>query len=223
MVITALVALAVVAPPLVVELAARVSAYPDDRLRHPQPSTVVLDRDGHALASYTADDGRWYLPLEQGAHGRWLPLAVEAVEDARFRSHAGVDWFAAYAAVGQNAMAGRVVRGSSTITMQVERLRYKKVHGRIANNGVFLQLVIGDPWFDWLRPMGQMVLLIDERMEDKNAPLGVNEGSALLNRSRELLRADANGDAFQRLYYQALQLSPELALLHGQVSKTHRS
>ena len=71
------------------------------------------------------------------------------------------------------------------------------MHGRIANNGVFLQLVIGDPWFDWLRPMGQMVLLIDERMEDKDAPLGVGEASALLNRSRELLRADTNGDAFQ--------------------------
>ena len=107
--------------------------------------------------------------------------------------------------------------------LQVERLRYEKVHGRIANNGLFLQLVIGDPWFDWLRPMGQMVLLIDERMEDKDAPLGAGEGGALLNRSRELLRADANGDAFQRLYYQALELSPELAVLHGQVSKTHRS
>ena len=106
--------------------------------------------------------------------------------------------------------------------LHVERLRYEKVHGRIANNGVFLQLVIGDPWFDWLRPMGQMVLLIDERMEDKDAPLGVSEGAALLARSREMLRADAGGDAFQRLYYQALQTSPELAVLHGQVSKTHR-
>ena len=107
--------------------------------------------------------------------------------------------------------------------LHVERLRYEKVHGRIANNGLFLQLVIGDPWFDWLRPMGQMVLLIDERMEDKDAALSASEASALLNRSRELLRADANGDAFQRLYYQALQLSPELAVLHGQVAKTHRS
>lgn len=106
--------------------------------------------------------------------------------------------------------------------LQVERLRYEKVHGRIANNGLFLQLAIGDPWFDWLRPMGQMVLLIDERMEDKESPLGAGEASALLSRSRELLRADASGDAFQRLYYQALQLSPELAVLHGQVSKTHR-
>lgn len=107
--------------------------------------------------------------------------------------------------------------------LQVERIRYEKVHGRIANNGLFLQLAIGDPWFDWLRPMGQMVLLIDERMEDKESVLGVGEASALLSRSRELLRADANGDAFQRLYYQALQLSPELAVLHGQVSKAHRS
>lgn len=107
--------------------------------------------------------------------------------------------------------------------LHVERVRYEKVHGRIANNGLFLQLVIGDPWFDWLRPMGQMVLLIDERMEDEEAPLGTSESAALLARARELLRADANGDAFQRLYSQALQLSPDLAFLHGQVSKTHRS
>lgn len=106
--------------------------------------------------------------------------------------------------------------------LQVERVRYEKVHGRIANNGLFLQLAIGDPWFDWLRPMGQMVLLIDERMEDKDKPLSVSEASALLTRARELLTADASGDAFQRLYYQALQLSPELAVLHGQVARTHR-
>lgn len=107
--------------------------------------------------------------------------------------------------------------------LHVERIRYEKVHGRIANNGLFLQLAIGDPWFDWLRPMGQMVLLIDERMEDKEEPLGTSEATALLTRGRELLRADAEGDAFQRLYYQALQLSPELAVLHGQVAKTHRA
>lgn len=107
--------------------------------------------------------------------------------------------------------------------LHVERLRYEKVHGRIANNGLFLQLAIGDPWFDWLRPMGQMVLLVDERMEDKEQPLDSNEASALLSRARELLRADSSGDAFQRLYYQALQMSPELAVLHGQVAKSHRA
>lgn len=107
--------------------------------------------------------------------------------------------------------------------LHVERLRYEKVHGRIANNGLFLQLAIGDPWFDWLRPMGQMVLLIDERMEDKQSRLSAGEATALLTRARELLRADASGDAFQRLYYQALQLSPDLAVVHGQVAKASRS
>jgi hypothetical protein len=106
--------------------------------------------------------------------------------------------------------------------LHAERVRYEKVHGRIANNGLFLQLVIGDPWFDWLRPMGQMVLLIDERTEDKDNVLRAGEASALIARAREMLRADESGDAFQRLYFQALQSSPELAVLHSQVAKNHR-
>lgn len=115
-----------IGPPLAVECAARWLPYPAAGLSQPQPSTVVFDRTGQALASFTADDGRWYLPIAAGEYGRWLPLAVEAVEDARFRSHRGVDWCAAFTAAAQNAMAGRVVRGSSTITMQVERLRYPR-------------------------------------------------------------------------------------------------
>jgi hypothetical protein len=78
--------------------------------------------------------------------------------------------------------------------------------------------VINDPWFDWLRPMAQLVLLIDERTSDKKQILGSAEARALLDRGRALLRADAEGDAFQRLYYQALQSSPALAVLTRQVA-----
>lgn len=102
--------------------------------------------------------------------------------------------------------------------LEAERVRYEKARGRVPNNTAFLQLVINDPWFDWLRPMAQMVLLIDERLSDKQAPLGHEEGRALFGRARELLRADPEGDAFQRLYADALQHSPALAVLAGQVS-----
>ncbi|MBP6773306.1 MAG: hypothetical protein KA154_09935 [Gemmatimonadaceae bacterium] len=102
--------------------------------------------------------------------------------------------------------------------LQVERLRYEKARGRIANNSAFLQLVISDPWFDWLRPMAQLVLLIDERTSDKKSVLGGTEGKALLDRARGLLRADAEGDAFQRLYHDAVQSSPEMAVLARQVA-----
>ncbi|HEY0931702.1 MAG TPA: hypothetical protein VGE27_17395 [Gemmatimonas sp.] len=108
----------------------------------------------------------------------------------------------------------RVHRG----LLHVERERYEKVKGRLANNSAFLQVVINDPWFDWLRPMAQLVLLIDERLADKKAPLGAAEAQALFDRSRLLLQADSEGDAFQRLYYQAVQHSPDLAVLARQVA-----
>ena len=102
--------------------------------------------------------------------------------------------------------------------LAVERLRYERVRGRVANNSAFLQLVISDPWFDWLRPMAQLVLMIDERTSDKKSVLGVTEARALLDRANGLLRADADGDAFQRLYYDAVQASPDLAVLARQVA-----
>ena len=102
--------------------------------------------------------------------------------------------------------------------LAAERVRYEKARGRIANNSAFLQLVIADPWFDWLRPMAQLVLMIDERTSDKKAPLGTNEARSLLDRARALLRADAEGDAFQRLFFDAVQASPDLAVLARQIA-----
>jgi hypothetical protein len=66
--------------------------------------------------------------------------------------------------------------------------------------------------------MAQLVLLIDERTSDKKSVLGGTEGKALLDRARGLLRADAEGDAFQRLYHDAVQSSPEMAVLARQVA-----
>ena len=102
--------------------------------------------------------------------------------------------------------------------LAAERIRYEKVRGRVANNSAFLQLVIADPWFDWLRPMAQLVLMIDERTSDKKSILGTAEAGALLDRAKGLLRADAEGDAFQRLFFDAVQASPELAVLARQVA-----
>lgn len=105
--------------------------------------------------------------------------------------------------------------------LAVERVRYERVHGRVANNSAFLQLVIANPWFEWLRPMAQLVLLIDERTMDKKAPLGSGEADLLIGRSRAMLRADAQGDAFQRLYAAAITEFPEIAPLAQKVEAAH--
>ncbi|MCC7058680.1 MAG: monofunctional biosynthetic peptidoglycan transglycosylase [Burkholderiaceae bacterium] len=68
-------------------------------------------------------------PKRQLEH-RWVPYArisphlkraVIAAEDANFTEHDGVDWDAIERAYEQNRRRGRVVRGGSTITMQLAK------------------------------------------------------------------------------------------------------
>ena len=48
-----------------------------------------------------------------------------------------------------------------------ERVSYERVHGRIETNGAFFQLVLGDAWFAWLRPLSQLMVKIDELSEEE--------------------------------------------------------
>jgi hypothetical protein len=97
--------------------------------------------------------------------------------------------------------------------LEAERLRYEAVNGPVPNNMVFLQLVIDDPWFEWLRPMAQLVLLIDEKASDKQTPLGADEAAELYRQGRSLLTPDAAGEPFQRLFHDAVEASQKLAVL----------
>lgn len=51
----------------------------------------------------------------------WLKRAVIAAEDARFTQHHGIDWEALRKAFEENAEAGHVVRGGSTISQQLAK------------------------------------------------------------------------------------------------------
>ena len=57
-----------------------------------------------------------------------------------------------------------------------ERVSYERVHGRIPSNGAFLQLVLGDAWFAWLRPLSQLMVKLDELMREAQKVPGI--GSA---------------------------------------------
>lgn len=88
----------------------------------PETSVTVLDRHGALLRAYQVESGLWRLPLEPEAlDPRYLELLM-AYEDKRFYDHGGVDMRAMGRAVLSSAMAGRIVSGGSTLTMQVARL-----------------------------------------------------------------------------------------------------
>ncbi len=108
-------------PLLALELAARVMAPPSlERAGH--VSTVVLDRRDRLLRAFTTPDGIWRLPVTAGdVDARYLDMLL-AFEDRRFRSHGGVDMLATLRAGWQFLSHGRIVSGSSTLTMQTARL-----------------------------------------------------------------------------------------------------
>ncbi len=88
----------------------------------PASSVTLTDRNGTELRTTRASNGarlRWVSLAEIDAD---LIAAFLATEDRRFYEHGGIDARAVLRAVRDNARAGRVVSGASTITMQTARL-----------------------------------------------------------------------------------------------------
>jgi penicillin-binding protein 1C len=94
---------------------------PVEALRRP-PAVVVVDRDGSPLRVFLPPDGRLRLPVDRGGFPEELRRAVVESEDRWFRLHPGVNPLAILRAAWDNARAGRVVSGGSTIPMQLARL-----------------------------------------------------------------------------------------------------
>ena len=90
----------------------------------PKESWRILDRQGRVLREVVNPGGFRHQWTALPDISPFLIDAVLAVEDAGFYSHDGVDWTAALRASWQNARAGRVVSGASTISMQLARLLY---------------------------------------------------------------------------------------------------
>ena len=87
-----------------------------------ETSVEVIDRHGELLRAYTVADGRWRLAADPAAVDPLFAKMLVAYEDKRFHRHHGVDLLAMTRAAAQALMAGEVVSGASTLTMQVARL-----------------------------------------------------------------------------------------------------
>jgi hypothetical protein len=97
-----------------------------------------------------------------------------------------------------------------------ERVAYERVYGRIESNGAFLQLVLGDAWFAWLRPLSQLMVRLDELGEGEEGS-AYAEITALMASMRTLLTPMEEGDGFGRHYFNALQREPDVVLAHAAV------
>jgi hypothetical protein len=102
--------------------------------------------------------------------------------------------------------------------LDAEQLRYERAHGRIANGGMLLQLVIHDPFFAWLRPLSGLVVQIDEEIEGE-AQMTDERAKAMIGEIKTMLIADEAGAVFQRNYHRALQEVPDIVIANREVAR----
>ena len=102
-----------------------------------------------------------------------------------------------------------------------ERAAYEQVHGSIASNGQFLQLLLGHEWFAWLRELSRSMATLDELAESKDgaASAAIAEHVAAL---RALLTPSESSEGFGRRYYDAMQRHPEVVIAHAAVKELLR-
>ena len=107
------------------------------------------------------------------------------------------------------------------LLLDLERRGYERARGRINNSYEFLQLVLKDPWFDWLHRLSELIVQIDEALDSIGAetPASGEDAQALISRARSLLSPAEEGTQFQKNYFLALQQSPDVVLLHSEIAK----
>lgn len=99
---------------------------PTEKLQPPS-STVVLDSSGEWLRAFTSPDEMWRLPeTSLDAISPRFQTAMLTYEDKWFYHHWGVNPVSLVGATIDNLKAGEIVRGGSTITMQLARLMEPK-------------------------------------------------------------------------------------------------
>lgn len=98
-----------------------------------------------------------------------------------------------------------------------ERAVYERDIARIASTGQYLQLVLADPWFAWLREISQFIVLVDEARDADDPPLTAADAARLIGEARALLSPSENGGGFHRRYYEVLQRDPAAVIAHGKM------
>lgn len=92
-----------------------------------------------------------------------------------------------------------------------ERAVYERDVAKIASTGQYLNLVMSDPHFAWLRELSQFIVEVDVAASSRT-PATDEAAARLLAEARKLLTPDEAGQGFARRYFEVLQADPEAVL-----------
>jgi hypothetical protein len=98
-----------------------------------------------------------------------------------------------------------------------EQSTYEDINGPVGSVETLLDLLHHNPWFTWLHPISDLLVRIDHLLEDDTFEITDENVAHLLAEVDQLLHPSAEGDGFERAYYEALQRAPDVVLAHFRV------
>jgi hypothetical protein len=99
-----------------------------------------------------------------------------------------------------------------------ERAQFERVRGPIESSGEFLQLVLHDEWFAYLRLLSALVVQMDELLDAEEAT--EEAAVAFVAQARAMLNPSETGSEFGRRYYAAIQRNPEVIFAHREMMRS---
>ncbi len=91
---------------------------------------------------------------------------------------------------------------------------YEAKNGAISGANQYLQLVLDDPHFSWLRKFSSLVALIDEATSPRR-PATENDAQTLLGEAKKLLNFEDADEDFNDKFQTALQNNPDAVVNHN--------
>ena len=99
--------------------------------------------------------------------------------------------------------------------LEMERREYERVNGHVSTGELF-RLVVDHAQFAWLHNISEFVVRLDESLAAE-APITPQDTSGAITLARKMFVPSESGDAFQKKYFDAIQLDPAVVMEHAEL------
>jgi hypothetical protein len=101
--------------------------------------------------------------------------------------------------------------------LEMERRDYERANGKVTVGELF-RLVIDHQQFGWLHNISEFVVRLDETLAGEN-PVTPEDVRTAISLARKMFAPSESGDAFQKKYYDAIQLDPAVVIDHAELAR----
>jgi hypothetical protein len=101
--------------------------------------------------------------------------------------------------------------------LEMERRDYERANGKVTVGELF-RLVIDHQQFAWLHNISEFVVRLDETLAGEN-PVTPEDVRTAISLARKMFAPSESGDAFQKKYFDAIQLDPAVVIDHAELAR----